>query len=383
MKIQIKSDKIIVGESLYDGYVHVEDGKITDVNKTSQSADLYYDFTGLYVSPGFIDTHTHGGGGYPFADSDTESVIGGVNFHLKFGTTSIAPTVSASAFNTMRSSLINIIEAKKSGRAKANILGAHLEGPYLSKKQCGAQCPDYITPPKKEEYTPLIEEYGKYILRYTYAPEEDAGCEFATYLKEKGIVASAGHTDATYPVMLEALTAGCNSVTHLYSCTSTVTRNKGYRSAGVIESAYLMDDLYAEIIADGKHLPPELIKLVIKVKGTDKVVLCTDSLEAAGSDAKSGCCCGTDFIIEDGVAKLPSREAFAGSIATANRLIQVLTKDCGFDIPTSVKMLTETPARMVGIDKTKGKLEKGYDADIVVFDGDINIKSVFVNGKTV
>ena len=167
----------------------------------------------------------------------------------------------------------------------------------------------------------------------------------------------------------------------MYSCTSTVTRDHGFRSLGVIESTFLRDELYAEIIADGKHLPPELIKMIVKIKGADKTLLCTDSLAIAGTDIKEGVMSGTEFIVEDGVCKLKDRSAFAGSIATADRLVRVMTKECGYDVVTAVKMITETPAKIAKINA--GKLENGYRADIVVFDEDINIKSVFVNGLNV
>ena len=375
--IKIKSDKIIVGETLFDGYIYIENGKIEQVSQADYPVDECYDYTGKYVSAGFIDLHTHGAGGYAFMNSSVDDVINGCDYHLKHGTTTIVPTVSAGAFSTMKQAVVNIHNAK--GKAKGHILGAHLEGPYLSPKQAGAQCPVFITPPIKEDYQSLIEEYGESVTRWTYAPEHDENGEFCRYLTEHGVVASAGHTDAKYEDMRVAIDNGCNLITHLYSCTSTVTREKGFRSLGVIESAYLRDELYVEIIADGKHLPPDLIKMIVKIKGTDKVALITDSLEIAGTDVTEGVMSGTEFIVEDGVCKLKDRSAFAGSVATADCLIRTLVNECGFAVPTAVKMLTEIPAKI--LDVPKGKLEKGYDADVVVFDEKINIIDVFVDGK--
>ena len=366
---------------MISGYVYICDGIITEVTSEEKKADICYDFGDKYVSPGFIDIHTHGGGGFAFADSSPEEVINGADFHLKFGTTTILPTVSASAYENMMGSLNNIAEAIKSGKSKANIPGAHLEGPYLSPNQCGAQCPDFITTPIKEQYDEAMDKYGKYISRWTYAPENDKNGEFCAAAASKGIVLSAGHTDATYSDMLTAMEKGCHLVTHLYSNTSTITRNMGYRSLGVIETSYLCDDIYTEIIADGSHLPIPLIQMILKIKGCDRVILCTDSLSVAGSDVKEGIMCGTEFIVEDGVAKLKSRLAFAGSIATADRLIRVIHKDCGYSITDAVKMLTKNPADIMGYNK--GIIEKGRDADIVVFDGDINVSNVFVRGMEV
>ena len=379
--IKIKSDKIIIGETLFDGYMYALNGKIIEISKADKPCEESYDFTGKYVSAGFIDIHTHGAGGYAFMNSTVEDVIAGCDYHLAHGTTSIVPTISAGEFQTMKNAVVNIDEAKKSGKVKGNILGAHLEGPYLSPKQAGAQCPVFITPPKKEDYESLIAEYGDSVLRWTYAPENDKDGEFCKFLTEHGIIASAGHTDAKYADMAQAIENGCNLITHLYSCTSTVTRDHGFRSLGVIESAFLRDELYVEIIADGKHLPPDLIKMIIKIKGTDKVALITDSLEIAGTDIKEGVMSGTEFIVEDGVCKLKDRSAFAGSVATANLLVKTLVNDCGFALPTAVKMLTEIPAKILKVNK--GVLESGYDADFIVFDNKFEVSDVFVNGKKV
>ena len=375
--IKIKSDKIIIGETLFDGYMYALNGKITEITTEDKPCAESYDFTGKYVSAGFIDMHTHGAGGYAFMNSSVEDVIAGCDYHLAHGTTSIVPTISAGEFETMREAVVNIHNAK--GKTKGNILGAHLEGPYLSPKQAGAQCPAFITPPKKTDYESLIEEYGASIARWTYAPENDENGTFCKYLTEHDIIASAGHTDAVNADMVLAIENGCNLITHLYSCTSTVTRNHGFRSLGVIESAYLHDELYVEIIADGKHLPPDLIKMIIKIKGTDKVALITDSLEIAGTDIKEGVMSGTEFIVEDGVCKLKDRSAFAGSVATADKLIKTLVFDCGYGVPTAVKMLTEVPAKILKVNK--GMIAAGYDADIIVFDEEIKVSDIFIAGR--
>lgn len=374
--MKIKSDKIIVGETLFDGYMYALNGKIAEISKVNKPCKESYDFTGKYVSAGFIDMHTHGAGGYAFMNSSAQDVVKGCDYHLEHGTTSIVPTISAGAFQTMKDAVVNIHNAK--GKTKGNILGAHLEGPYLSPKQAGAQCPVFITPPQKSDYESLIEEYGESIARWTYAPENDENGTFCKYLTEHNIIASAGHTDAVNADMVRAIENGCNLITHLYSCTSTVTRDHGFRSLGVIESAYLHDELYVEIIADGKHLPPDLIKMIIKIKGTDKVALITDSLEIAGTDIKGGVMSGTKFIVEDGVCKLKDRSAFAGSVATADMLIKTLVKDCGYEVPTAVKMLTEVPAKILKLNK--GSLQENYDADVVVFDEEFAVSDVFVSG---
>lgn len=376
--IRIKSNKIIVNNVLYSGYIYFENGTICAITQEELPFDIEYDRRDFYVSPGFIDIHTHGGNGHEFFGTAFD-IVEGCNFHLAHGTTSICPTISAAPFEVMKKSVAEIKNAMEDDALKVNIIGLHMEGPYLSVHQSGAQCPDFITPPILEQYESLIEEAGEVIARWTYAPENDLDDAFCKYLSEHNIIASAGHTNAVYEDMQKAVENGCNLITHLYSCTSSVTRQQGFRKLGVVESAYLLEDLYVEIIADGRHLPPELIRLILKIKGTDKVVLVTDSLALAGTGITHGITLNTEFIIEDGVCKLMDRSAFAGSIATADVLVRVLVKEVGVSVAEAVKMITKVPAEIMKL-KEKGTLEVGKDADIVVFDNDIKIHDVFVKG---
>lgn len=379
--IKIKSDKIIINDTLFDGYLYIDNRLISSVSTENLDADEFYDYTGKFVSAGFIEMHTHGGGGNAFITDNKDSVIKGCDFHLAHGTTSIMPTVSTDDISVMVKAVDCIKKAKLSGETKANVLGAHLEGPYLSKKQSGAQAGGHIKTPDATEYQAIFEKYGDIIARWTYAPEVDKDQKFAKYISSKGVILSAGHSDAKYEDMKKAVENGCNLITHLYSCTSTITRNKGFRSLGVIESAYLMDELFVEIIADGKHLPPELIKMIVKIKGADKVCLVTDSLEIAGSNVLSGVMSGVEFEVSDGVCKLKDGTGFAGSIATADMLLKTLIFECGYSVPFAVKMITKTPASLLKLNK--GELKAGFDADIVVFDDKINVSNVFVGGEKV
>ena len=378
MITRIKSDRIILPSGVMSGYVYFQEDGITAVTAEKLLFDTEFDVGEDFVSPGFIDMHTHGGAGFDFIGS-CDDIVKGCNFHLSHGTTSICPTISAAPFDVMKKAVGEIAKAMKSTELKANIIGAHLEGPYLSKAQCGAQSTDFITPPQKDDYSLVVKEYPGVVARWSYAPENDVDFEFTKFLKENSIVASAGHTNAEYEDVKGAMEEGMSLITHLYSCTSTITRKNGFRHLGVIESVMLLDDLYAEIIADGRHLPPELIKLIVKVKGTDRIALVTDSLHIAGTDVKHGFMVDTEFIIEDGVCKLMDRSAFAGSIATADVLVRTVMNEAGIDICDAVKMITKVPAEIMGLNK--GILSEGKDADIVVFDDDINIKMVFVNGK--
>jgi len=381
--------KIINGCLITDNQIarkalYIKDGIILDITEQDMPADKIIDAENNYVSPGFIDIHCHGGGGADFMDG-AEAVTEAAKTHFKHGTTTIFPTTVACSPDALKIALANI-KAAMSGSAAdiPHICGVHLEGPYFALSQAGAQNPKYITPPVAEDYIEITELFGAIIKRWSFAPELPGSVEFCKFLTKNGIIPAIAHSDAIYDDVAEIYDCGCKLVTHLYSGTSTVTRENAYRRLGVIESAFLIDNMAVEIIADGHHLPAGLLKLIYKIKGADNICLVTDAMRGAGMPegnsfigAKGE---GLSCIIENGVAKLPDRSAFAGSVATADRLIKTMVKEAGISITDAVKMLTETPARVMNI-SNKGVLKKGFDADIVIFDNDINIKKVIKGGS--
>ncbi len=383
MTYKISGGKVISNDMITEKNVYISDNKIIAVTNDELPFDKEIDAAGLFVAPGFIDMHVHGGGGYDFIDEEDGAVEKAVEFHLAHGTTAIYPTVLAAEFDDMKWALSNVREVMKK---YPQIMGVHMEGPYFSLEYKGAQPEKCITNPIKEQYEYLLENYPGVVKKWSYAPELPGSLEFLDCLKKHGVVASAGHTSATYDQMKPAIDNGLTMITHLFSCTSTITREKGFRKLGVIETAFLEDDVIAELIADGKHLPLELLRMTYKLKGADKLCLVTDALRGAGlpdgektfvgSKEK-----GVPCIIEDGVAKLMDRSAFGGSIATTDRLLRTAIS-AGISLTDGVKMLTKTPARAMGLE-TKGELKAGFDADIVIFDNDINVKHVISMGTLV
>ena len=381
MITRIRGGRVIDGGVVRENrYVYFTNDRILAVTADELPHDAEIDAAGQYVSPGFIDMHTHGALGFDFSSASSEEIVRAAEFHLAHGTTTILPTVTASAPEVTRRALCAIREAMRPGASRAHIAGAHLEGPYFSLKQAGAQDPALITDPVRADYTALCEEFPGVIRRWSYAPERDAGGEFCRYIAARGILPSAGHTDAIYDDMCTAREAGCRLITHLYSCTSTITRDHGFRRLGVIECAYLWDDMDVEIIADGCHLPLELIRLIVKLKGVPHVSLITDSLRVTGTDDVTSSVGTTPCIIEDGVCKLRDRSAFAGSIATADRLVRVSVQ-AGVSLPDAVRMASENPARLLGLNA--GRLAPGMAADILLFDADVRISRVIAGGVSV
>ena len=388
-RIKIFNARVLTPYRAIDnGTVIVEDGKIASVGGGDiKVADCTaVDAGGHYASPGFIDIHTHGGGGHDFMDGTVEAFLGAAEMHLKHGTTSLVPTTLAGSMEELKCTLEVYKEAKQKNRKGARFLGIHLEGPYFAISQKGAQDPRYIKAPSPEEYK-AISAWSDDIIRWSAAPELDGAMEFGRYLSRKGILPSIGHSDAVYEQVQEAFENGFTHVTHLYSGMSGVRRINAYRHAGVVESAFLIDEMTVEIIADGCHLPASLLKLIHKIKGPEKTALVTDSMRAAGMPEGESILGslknGQKVIVEDGAAKLLSREAFAGSTATADRLVRTMTRLAGIAVADAVRMMTSTPARIMGVDKTKGSIAPGKDADIIIFDNDINIKAVIIKGETV
>jgi N-acetylglucosamine-6-phosphate deacetylase len=268
----------------------------------------------------------------------------------------------------------------------AQFLGMHLEGPYFAMNQRGAQDPRFIRDPDPAEYEYILSQSAS-VRRWSAAPELKGAIEFGRYMRSKNVLPALAHTDATYEEVIVAFENGYTLATHLYSAMSGVTRKNAFRYAGVIESAFIIDEMDVEIIADGVHLPAPLLKLVYKIKGADRIALITDAMRASGmppGESMLGSLSnGLKVIVEDDVAKLPDRSSFAGSVATADRLVRTMVTAGEVPLTDAIKMITATPARILGVSEQKGSLLDGKDADIVIFDKNINILMTMVRGRVV
>lgn len=390
-RLIITNGRIILPDSYLDDHLIIcNKGVIEQICRMTDFSfnenDEIIDAKGKYVSPGFIDIHTHGGGGYDFMDGTVEAYLGAAETHARYGTTALLPTTLTSTFDELLKTFSVYQEAVKRNTKGAAFLGLHLEGPYFSYNQRGAQDPKYLKNPEPEEYNKILAASTD-IVRWSLAPELPGAFEFGRALTSKNILPSIAHSDAIYEDVLEAFGAGFTHVTHLYSAMSTITRRNAFRYAGIIESAYLIDDMTVEIIADGVHLPKPLLQFVYKFKGPDKTALCTDSMRGAGMpDGKSilgSLDKGQEVIIEDGVAKLPDRTAFAGSVATADRLVRTMINVAEVPLPETIRMMSLTPARIMKVDASKGSIAEGKDADITIFDENINVSYTISKGNVI
>lgn len=381
----IRNARLVANGLITPCDVGVEKGVVAAIAPPgSLSAGQVLDARGLYLSHGFIDIHVHGGGGYDFMDATEEAWHGAAALHLRHGTTAMAPTTLAAGREELLAAFQIYQKCRGGFDDGAKFLGLHVEGPYLAPAQSGAQDPAYIRDPDPGEYEALFDACPD-ILRWTIAPERPGAAQMGDFLTARGAVPCIGHSDATYEQVCEAMAHGYRHITHLYSACSTIVRRSGFRHAGIVESAYLLDGLTSEVIADGCHLPACLLQMAYRFIGPDRLCLITDAMRAAGQTQGESILGSLDkgqrVILEDGVAKMPDRTAFAGSICTTDRLVRNMVQLAGATLPDAIKMMTETPARVLGLEHKTGIVAVGRTADLVLFDENINIDTVMTDGQ--
>jgi N-acetylglucosamine-6-phosphate deacetylase len=386
MRTLIKNIDVVTAHGVLENSACVIEGdKILSVGETALAHDKVLDGEGGYLFPGFIDLHCHGADGFDFMDAAPAEMKKISDFHLSHGTTTMVATTLADAPAMVEKSLENFDEHKRL-YPKSTLAGLHLEGPWFSPEQCGAQPAEYFRNPSASELEELKKKHP-HVLRVSAAPELEGAFEFGRKALELGMVAAAAHTDADFSTIEEAAKNGYTLMTHLYSGMKGVTRKNAYRIAGAVEAGLYFDDIFVEIIADGKHLPIELLKFIYKCKGADKICLVTDAMRACGmpdgSRSKLGSLDhGGDIIVEDGVAKLPDRTAFAGSVATFDRLVRTMASAIGDKPVELAKMASTTPAAVMGF-SDRGEIAVGKAADLVIMSRDYKTQLVIHRGEVV
>lgn len=381
MLTQLINARILTPQGwLKDGSVLIRDGKILEVTNCDLAvigANLI-DVKGMYVLPGGVEIHAHGGGGRDFMECTEDAFRAAVNTHMKYGTTSIFPTLSSSTVPMIvqaAETCTKLMEEKDSP-----ILGLHLEGHYLNMAMAGGQIPENIKNPDPNEYIPIVETWSC-IKRWDAAPELPGAMQFGKYITAKGMLASVAHTQAEFEDIRTAYEAGYTHATHFYNAMPGFHKRREYKYEGTVESIYLLDDMTVEVVADGIHVPPTILRLVYKIKGVERTCLITDALACAASDSQEAF--DPRVIIEDGVCKLADHSALAGSVATMDRVIRTVVQKAEIPLADAVRMASETPAKIMGVYDRKGSLQKGKDADIIVMDENLNIRAVWAMGKLV
>ena len=365
----------------------IENGIIQEIGPDCHTEGEILDAMGGYVFPGFIDVHVHGGGGADFMDGTPEAFETAVKAHLAKGTTTLVPT----AMTATGEELEGFIRAYREFRAGSTYgslaPGIHLEGPYFSKangKSKGAQSGDLIRGVDEEEIRRLLALAEGSILRWDAAPEVPGSETFARILGENGVLCAVAHSHATGEEAQQGFAAGFSHVTHFYNAVTAYMKRDQVVTSGVVEAAYLDDGVTLELICDGRHVPRLCLQLALRIKGPDRVLGITDATRLACTEATKGKLGslknGTDVIVDDGVAKLPDMSSYAGSICTMDRALRVLCVDYGIDEVTAAKMLATNPARQLNMAASRGSVEPGKAADLVITDQNYAVRTVIKDG---
>ena len=373
----INNCNIIYLNSIEKGSVLIANGKIKEINPTSFENEEIIDACGLYLSPGFIDVHIHGAGGYDTMDGTFHAINEISKTILKHGTTSFTPTTMTVATSDINKSMQVIKEAKEKGTDGAIVLGAHLEGPFINPKAIGAQNPNFLIPPTLENYNTMVKGAEDAVVSITIAPEIEGAKELIKELSKKGIICSIGHTKASYEEAMEGIACGCKHSTHLFNAMTSFS----HREPGVV-GAIFDSEITTETISDGIHISYPSLRIAYKQKTSDKVLLVTDAMMACSMPDGMYTLGGQDVIVKDGAARLLSG-SLAGSILTLDKAVYNVYHNVGYPLHEVVKMATFNPARHCNVEDRKGLIKEGYDADLILFDEDINIKKVIVSGKVI
>ena len=384
----IKNGTLITPEQeIADGIVIVQNEKIIEVGKRGEikepgNAEII-DAKNGYISPGLIDIHVNGANGADVSkvDSDTFSTMG--NFFAKYGVTSyVGTTITAAPTDIIKALQFARINKKENKIDGAELLGIHMEGPYISPAQSGAHPKQFLALPKPEHYLQFL-EFSDVLLKMTIAPELEGAEQLVKDLREHNIVVSAGHTNGIYFEMKNAIDAGVNHSTHFFCNMSHFRRDKLKRVAGVVETLLYDDRVTGALIGDGWHVGPQLMKLLIKVKGTDRVCFVTDAMSAVGLPDGIHKLGDVEAVVENGIARLKDNTAYAGSVTTMDVCVRNGINQVGLSLVDAIKMSSLSPAKIIGVDNRKGSLEKGKDADITIFNRNIKVVKTIGRGKII
>lgn len=374
MKKCIINGKVILHDEIVTKNVFIEGDKVVEISERKPEKEDIINAKGLYVSPGFIDIHTHGRGGYQVMDSTFESLNAISKASLQTGVTSFLVSTVTMPIESISHAIENVVKNKEKVEG-AQILGVHMEGPFFSKVYKGAQPEEYMIHPTIQNFVSIVNNNEDIVKKVSLAPELEGATELIPYLFEKGIIVSLGHTNATYQEAQRAIDLGATSATHTYNAMTPLT----HREVGVTGTVMINQNVYAELVLDGIHVSYPAAKILLKTKGKDKVVLITDSVETAGlPDGIYESSMGTVRINNHQVRLLNG--TLAGSQADMNQCVKNVYQHLGLTLNEAVSLASYNPAKSLGIDKM-GEIKVGNFADIIFFDDNFQIKQTIVKGK--
>jgi N-acetylglucosamine-6-phosphate deacetylase len=366
--------RVILADDICDDLdVVVRDGRIAELCPRAVAADAI-DLRGKYLSPGFVDIHVHGAQGCDTMQGTAEAFRAICDFHLGSGTTSLLLTTVTAALDR----IVSVLEAVETANVP-QIAGVHVEGPFLSREKAGAQNQELICEPTAEKISQLL-NHRDAIKRITLAPEIDGALQAIAKLVAAGISVSGGHSNAWDEEARAAFERGMRSVTHTFNCMSAARRRGIHRVAGLLEFALSEPEISCELIADGHHVSPTLMKLLYRAKGAGKILLVTDATAGAGlAEGASFELGGRKCVVQRGACLLADKSALAGSAATMIELVRTMVREVGVPLHEAVAMASRNPAREIGL-TGRGEIAVGNHADLLVLSPDLEVEQVYLLG---
>jgi N-acetylglucosamine-6-phosphate deacetylase len=370
-------------ETVHNGALEIKDGVIRAIGDSgdpyfhSGAIETVVDAEGDWLVPGFIDIHVHGGNGDDFVEADPEGMRRIARFHAGHGTTGLLVTTYSVAYEQLEQTLELAYRMLDSQELHARVLGVHMEGPFLNPAWAGAQNPRYIVPPRLDWMRDWTARYPGLVRMMTLAPEMPGSLELIRWLREHAIVCACGHTGASYDRLMEAIDAGLSHAVHTYNAMLGLH----HRQPGALGAVLTNPDVSAEIIADGQHVHPACIKLLLQSKPADKVILITDAIAAAGYPDGEFVVGGLDVVVAGGIARVKGTNTLAGSTLTMSKAFQYAVRTVGIPIEQASRMASGNPARLLGLDGEIGSIAVGMRADLVRLDAQLNVRQVFIRGQ--
>ncbi len=353
----IKNGSILVRGEVIERVGAVDESKLPPRTRV-------FSYKNRLVVPGFIDIHLHGGGGIDFCEASPEMVESALRIHLRNGTTSLLPSIMTAAHEQVLRAIKSLVSIRNKVKDVPEIIGINLEGPYISKEKSGAQRTQYIRKPSNAEVKDYLLAAEGSIRIMTVAPEVEGAGDFIRFLTQHNIIPSAGHTNASYDQTLKAVESGVRLATHLFNA----MRGISHREPGAAGALLLNNDVYAEVIADGIHLHPSIIDLIVRIKPIEKIILVTDATKFFGIKKEPA---------------LTSDGRLFGSITALAVALKNMVRFTGLPFQKVLRTVTLNPAKLLSIQDRKGSLKRGCDADMVILDKELSVKEVFVKGKRI
>jgi N-acetylglucosamine-6-phosphate deacetylase len=369
---------------LEQGMVRITNGSITAVEeqckvdpvKLSTNARLL-DAAGDWLLPGFIDVHVHGGFGADFMDSNPETLLTITRFHAAHGTTAMLATTMTAAQPEIDRVLAEVSSFMGKPMPYAQLLGAHLEGPFISPKWAGAQNPNHIAPPQIGWLEDWHARYPGIVRLLTLAPEREGALELIAWLRDHGIVAACGHTDATYADMQSAVDAGLSHAVHTFNAMTGLHHREPGTAGAVLTDARIE----AEVIADGHHVHPAAIRLLTQVKQQQNLLLITDAMSAAGLGDGDYDLGGLAVTVHGGVARLAEGGSLAGSTLTMIEALRYMVREVGVSVEQASRYASGNPAKSLGVADRIGSIAAGKQADLLLLTPDLEIQRTWIAGR--